>query len=260
MEANLSPRRRGDDNKSIDRLPDGGKLRAGARSHWEKSQPKIMPYPRRRQRYSAPELSINRLKRGAMNSDTCTTDASHGLDSMAKHCSRRRSPRMGQCDSLVSHGHSKAMLLDPVSGRVSPGDGSPRIPATERTSPDGKWIAFACSTQICLRSAAGGETIRVTGGNCNSYAPPAWELDSSGIVFASDCGRGLGLPALTGRWSRTSRWRPPAPVRQPFPGRMNNPNGPLRHQPPLPREFRQAKWQENEEPKRRLVRQVSHGP
>jgi len=97
---------------------------------------------------------------------------------------------------LVSHGHSKAMLLDPASGRVSPGDGSPRIPATERMSPDGKWIAFACSTQICLRSAAGGETIRVTGGNCNSYAPPAWELDSSGIVFASDCGRGFGLPAL----------------------------------------------------------------
>ena len=104
---------------------------------------------------------------------------------------------MGQCDSKrVSHGHSKTMLLDPVSGRVSPGDSSPRIPATESMSPNGKWIAFACSTEICLRLAAGGETIRGTGGNCNSYAPPAWELDSSGIVFASDCGRGLGLPAL----------------------------------------------------------------
>jgi hypothetical protein len=96
---------------------------------------------------------------------------------------------------LVSHGHSTAMLLDPATERVSLSAGLPLAPRGQTISPDGKWIAFACSSQICLREAVGGETIRVTGGNCNSYMP-TWEPDSSGIVFASDCGRGLGLPAL----------------------------------------------------------------
>jgi hypothetical protein len=96
---------------------------------------------------------------------------------------------------LVSHRRSQTMLLDPASGRVSTWDGLPLKPATRIKSPDGKWIVFTCSMQVCLEPAAGGETIHVTGGNCNSYTP-AWEPDSSGIVFASDCGRGLGLPAL----------------------------------------------------------------
>jgi hypothetical protein len=97
---------------------------------------------------------------------------------------------------LVSHGRSTAMLLDPATGRVSLLPGRPPLQAPTRIiSPDGKWIAFSCSSQICLRAMVGGQTIRLTGGNCNSYTP-AWEPDSSGIVFASDCGRGLGLPAL----------------------------------------------------------------
>jgi hypothetical protein len=96
---------------------------------------------------------------------------------------------------LVSHKHSAMMLLDPNTGHVHLAGGLPGAPASEAKSPDGRWIAFACSSQICLRAAMGGETMRVTGGNCNSYAP-AWEPDSSGIVFSSDCGRGAGLPAL----------------------------------------------------------------
>jgi glycosyl transferase family 87 len=96
---------------------------------------------------------------------------------------------------LVSHRRSRTMLLDPASGRVSAWNGLSRTLATRITSPDGRWIVFTCLTQVCLEPAAGGETIHVTGGNCNSYTP-AWEPDSSGIVFASDCGRGFGLPAL----------------------------------------------------------------
>ena len=97
---------------------------------------------------------------------------------------------------LVSHRRSRAMLLDPVTGRVSVLAALPPLqPPAQAISPNGKWIAYSCSSQICLRAAVGGETIRMTGGNCNSYMP-AWEPDSSGIVFASDCGRGLGLPAL----------------------------------------------------------------
>jgi hypothetical protein len=66
-------------------------------------------------------------------------------------------------------------------------------------SPDGKWLAFERAqdgpTRIWLREVASGKEREVTGGNCNSLAP-AWELDSASFIFASDCGRGFGLPAL----------------------------------------------------------------
>jgi hypothetical protein len=66
-------------------------------------------------------------------------------------------------------------------------------------SPDGKWIAFTAAAsgrkRILLRKFGDKNAITLTGGNCNSFAP-AWDLDSKGIVFASDCGRGIGLPAL----------------------------------------------------------------
>jgi Tol biopolymer transport system component len=70
---------------------------------------------------------------------------------------------------------------------------------TSVISPDGKWIAFTAAAsgrkRILLRKLSEKNAIALTGGNCNSFAP-AWDLDSRGIVFASDCGRGIGLPAL----------------------------------------------------------------
>jgi Tol biopolymer transport system component len=66
-------------------------------------------------------------------------------------------------------------------------------------SPDGKWVAFTelvdGASRIFVRAAQSSHAIALTGGYCNSSAP-AWNLDSSGIVFASDCGRGIGLPSL----------------------------------------------------------------
>jgi Tol biopolymer transport system component len=66
-------------------------------------------------------------------------------------------------------------------------------------SPDGKWTAFERTqdgpARIWLREVASGKERELTGGNCNSFAP-AWELDSGSFIFASDCGRGFGLPAL----------------------------------------------------------------
>ena len=66
-------------------------------------------------------------------------------------------------------------------------------------SPDGKWIAFetarAGPKQIWVRNVASGTEEALTGGNCNSSSP-AWELDSRSVIFASDCGRGIGLPSL----------------------------------------------------------------
>jgi len=66
-------------------------------------------------------------------------------------------------------------------------------------SPDGKWMAFesmqAGPKQIWLRDAVSGKTEVVAGGDCNSSSP-AWEEGSRTLIFASDCGRGLGLPVL----------------------------------------------------------------
>jgi hypothetical protein len=97
---------------------------------------------------------------------------------------------------LVAHGKSTFLLLDPATGRTSPaGDG----PSTPATSPDDRWRAFTVqqggSKQVWVQPAGGGPATQITGGACNSFAP-VWDLDSRSIVFASDCGRGLGLPAL----------------------------------------------------------------
>jgi Tol biopolymer transport system component len=42
---------------------------------------------------------------------------------------------------------------------------------------------------------ATGEEHRLTNSDCNSVTP-AWYADSETLVYAMDCGRGLGLTAL----------------------------------------------------------------
>jgi hypothetical protein len=73
---------------------------------------------------------------------------------------------------------------------------SARYPAI---SPDGKWLAFTCeegdATQIHVADLNGNHDLRLTSGDCNSISP-AWTLDSKRLVYATDCGRGLGLTAL----------------------------------------------------------------
>lgn len=101
---------------------------------------------------------------------------------------------------LVSRGASKGMLLDVLSGEITPSSGSPMRGERESTiSPDGEWLAYtamkAGSKQIWLHRTNGGSAVLLTGGNCNNYSP-AWDLDSLALIFASDCDRGIGLPAL----------------------------------------------------------------
>jgi hypothetical protein len=107
---------------------------------------------------------------------------------------------------LVSHGVSTTMVFDPAKRRAVPQARPAATPASRpagaansATSWDGRWIAFerdqSGPRQIWLRNVASGTERQLTGGNCNSESP-AWELDSKVIVFASDCGRGIGLPAL----------------------------------------------------------------
>jgi hypothetical protein len=99
---------------------------------------------------------------------------------------------------LVAHGTSKSILLDLFTKKLTPWAGATSA-RSQTVSPDGRWIAYtktnAGSEQLWLRSAKGGQAILLAGGTCNSFAP-AWELDSQSLIFASDCDRGIGLPAL----------------------------------------------------------------
>jgi hypothetical protein len=101
---------------------------------------------------------------------------------------------------LVARGASTTMVFDPSTRRVAPGFLPKAIAAADSVlSPDGKWTAFESTRsgpkRIWVRNAASGSEEALTGGNCNSWSP-AWELDSRAVVFASDCGRGIGLPSL----------------------------------------------------------------
>jgi hypothetical protein len=66
-------------------------------------------------------------------------------------------------------------------------------------SPDGRRLAFTVTRfgieHIWVEDISTRAASELTGGNCNSYAA-AWDPDSIRLVFASDCGRGLGLPRL----------------------------------------------------------------
>lgn len=101
---------------------------------------------------------------------------------------------------LVENGSSSMMEFDPATGKATSRE-MPVPPDLQDsvTSPDGKWVAFSATRngpmQVWLRGMSSGKERPLTGGNCNSSSP-AWELDSKGIVFASDCGRAFGLPAL----------------------------------------------------------------
>lgn len=103
---------------------------------------------------------------------------------------------------VVAHGTSRAMQFDPETRTVTPS--SQPVPVTNEgfaVSPDGKWIASVSSSttdgpmHLWLRNTRTGAEELLAGGNCDSSSP-AWQLDSRAVIFASDCGRSLGLPAL----------------------------------------------------------------
>jgi hypothetical protein len=101
---------------------------------------------------------------------------------------------------LLDEEGSERTAFDPLTRKtVTLQSEAPRDWTHSAVSPDGKWLAFERAqdgpTRIWLREVASGKEREVTGGNCNSLAP-AWELDSASFIFASDCGRGFGLPAL----------------------------------------------------------------
>ena len=98
-------------------------------------------------------------------------------------------------------GKSSMVRFDPVSKRITPL--SLPTPTDDKAasvaSANGKWAVFTSDEagfqHLWLRNLATGEKRRVAGGNCDS-AGATWELDSRSFVFASDCGRAVGLPVL----------------------------------------------------------------
>jgi hypothetical protein len=73
-----------------------------------------------------------------------------------------------------------------------------RVPDS-MVSPDGRWVATESSHsglhQILLKNLATGAQRLLTPSHCDSRSP-AWELDSKALIFASDCGKGIGLSVL----------------------------------------------------------------
>jgi streptogramin lyase len=101
---------------------------------------------------------------------------------------------------LVAHGASKMMQFDPSTKKAAAVSMPVNIhPKNLAASPDGSRIAYTLeangSQQIFIKNIATGQVKRLTGGNCNN-SEPAWQLDGKAIVFASDCGRLVGLSAL----------------------------------------------------------------
>jgi hypothetical protein len=77
--------------------------------------------------------------------------------------------------------------------------GESRYPAL---SPDGHWLAFsrfqAGAWNLWLQNRTTLATQRVTNAACNQ-TEPSWEPDSHTLLYASDCGRALGLTAICRR-------------------------------------------------------------
>lgn len=107
---------------------------------------------------------------------------------------------------LVANQTSTIMAFNPSTGIAEPAPQPVTTPVsgveelTDSTiSPDGMWFAFTSAqtgpNQVWLGNLSTGQARQLSGGNCNSQSP-AWELDSKSILFTSDCGRGMGLPAL----------------------------------------------------------------
>jgi hypothetical protein len=96
---------------------------------------------------------------------------------------------------LVSEGAGRWSLTNGSASLLS--DVSPL--ASPSLSDDGRTLAFAArrgwNWQVWTKNLATGAERRITDGDCNNDHP-VWEPGSHAIVFASDCGRGFGMPAL----------------------------------------------------------------
>lgn len=100
--------------------------------------------------------------------------------------------------TAATHGQPELYSLDVASGRITsmPIPGPARYPAF---SPDGKWLAYSrCehgNWHLYVADGSSRSSRQLSRGDCNSISP-AWESDSKGLVYSTDCGRGLEMTAL----------------------------------------------------------------
>lgn len=96
-------------------------------------------------------------------------------------------------------GVPKLFVADAISGQVSPFPTHHQRTRYPAVSPDGEWLAYSeqerGAWQLCVLRLHTGEERCLTGGDCNSVTS-AWLPDSRTLIYATDCGRGLGLTAL----------------------------------------------------------------
>jgi hypothetical protein len=96
-------------------------------------------------------------------------------------------------------GRARLFQALPYTGIVDELRVSERPARYPAVSPDGRRLAFAeeehGNWQLWVADLATGARRRLTGADCNA-TQPAWFPDGARLVYATDCGRGLGNPAL----------------------------------------------------------------
>ena len=97
-------------------------------------------------------------------------------------------------------GRFRLYQADPQAENVTPVIAvtcSARYPAV---SPDDQWMAFSCQErgawQLWVLNLRTHEQRQLTNTECNSINA-AWTADSRNVIYATDCGRALGLTALS---------------------------------------------------------------
>ncbi len=102
--------------------------------------------------------------------------------------------------SSLRAGKFELYTVDPETGTIADLTAvscSARYPAI---SPDGRRLAFSCEQdgdwQLYTMDVRTGERLQLTASECNSVSP-VWMPNSNDLIYATDCGRGLGITALS---------------------------------------------------------------
>jgi Glycosyltransferase family 87/WD40-like Beta Propeller Repeat len=104
---------------------------------------------------------------------------------------------------IFSSRHNRKFRLytaDPETGTIAELSAvtcSARYPSV---SSDGQWMAFSCERggvwQLFAMNLGTAEQRQLTSSACNSVSP-TWMPDSRDLIYATDCGRALGITALS---------------------------------------------------------------